>query len=113
MSRLTELHESLLRAGLPVVGVALVEPTPPVKVRLDFAAEATAEQRAEAEARAASFDWRKRQPRPLADLVADLERLPPAERQRLVDLVLAETLRGRPDFASRHGIALEGDEPEA
>ncbi len=113
MARLTELHESLLRAGLPVVGVALVDPTLPVKVRIDFAAEATAEQRAAAEALAAAFDWRKRRPRPAGDLVADLEQLLPTERQRLVNLVLAETLRSRPDFAIRQGIALEGDQPEA
>jgi hypothetical protein len=113
MSRVAELHQGLLQAGLPVVGVALVDATPPAKVRIDFAADATAEQRARAEAIAAGFDWRKRNARPLDALVRDVERLPPNDRQRLVDLVLAETLQSRPDFATRNGIALEGDEPEA
>jgi hypothetical protein len=54
MSRVTDLDEAIKAAGVPIDGVARLNNG---TVRIDFAAEATDEQRTQAQAIAAGWDW--------------------------------------------------------
>lgn len=106
---LDRLYRQIRGAGIPIDGVSGISST---TYRIDFRPEATAPQRAQANSIAQTFDWRRRRNRPYNDLVADINALSVADRQRLINLVLADFLREHPNFAIRFGINVDGEEPE-
>lgn len=64
-NRLGDLHAALTAAGIPIDGVARLTDG---SVRIDFQATATSQQKTDAAAMAAAWDWTPRQPRRLYDI---------------------------------------------
>lgn len=112
MPTLRDLHEQIAAAGIPITGVNRGTLADPVLVTVQFAPEATAEQRSQAQAIVAGFDWRPRRKRPYTELISAIGNLTVSDRNKLINLSLAHFLRENPKAASLVGITLSGDEPE-
>ena len=81
-------------------------------VRVDFAPEATEQDKQQARSLADAFDWSPRRPRSKAALLADIDALAPDDFNTLVKDLLCERLQSDPYWAINQGINLPGDEPE-
>jgi len=109
------LLKLLSAQGTPLESVVLLDETttPPV-VRIDFRAEATTAQRTQANSIASDTSatawWRARRLRSEADLEAALLSLPTAQKNRLVLLAALSVVRSEPDFLTRFGINVSGEE---
>jgi len=58
MRPIWDLHAEIVAQGIPIIGVGFVDSTVfPLVVRIDFDPAATSEQRTQAQAIAATFDW--------------------------------------------------------
>ena len=101
------LHQQIAATGIPIVGVSGSGPN----VRIDFAPEATPQQRSQAAQIAAQFDWRPRQPRASAAILADIQALSPAESQKLIVRLLRDRILEQPFWAIEQGVNVAGDEP--
>jgi hypothetical protein len=101
------LHKRLVVAGIPVHGVS----GRPPDVRIDFKAEATDAQKAQAQALANNHPWAQRTLRPAAAVAADLEAwagVDPLKVRRLAALLVARLMQDDPGFARRHNIPVDG-----
>lgn len=103
---LEKLDQALRAAGIPIDGVSGDR----AQARIDFQSAASAQDRARAASILAAFDWSPRAPRKTPDLLADLQKLPPADHQKLVDLVLADWLARHPQAGNDQGVPIVGDE---
>lgn len=111
---ITRLNTALQAAGIPYEHCAIVTRGTPPTVRIDFKSEATAEQRAQAQAivadTSASAWWRPRQKRSYASLMTQIANLSAADRTKLVNLMLEDWLREHPKMAAQFGVNLDGEE---
>lgn len=99
---LTRLQKLLDDAGIPNAGCS--------QNRIDFLPTATPEQRAAGKAILEGFDRRKRRERP--GLRGFVNALSTADTNKLLRMLIVEKLREDPLWAKRHGVDLDGDEPE-
>jgi hypothetical protein len=106
MSQLSELHELIRAAGLPVSGLSHSGNS----VIPEWAGEPTPAQRAEFNAMIASADLRKRRPKDIASLAGEINALPAGDFRKLQCATMAYLLASEPRLARRAGIALDGDE---
>ena len=117
------LTESLIAAGLPVAGCALLEQSRIAeagwrvidradgqRVRIDLTPGATAEQWLVIRDLVLAHDLSSRRPKGVAALVQALAALTAAELRQLTIRLLAERLTADPRLARRAGLALDGDE---
>ena len=117
------LMESLVAAGLPVIGVALlehgritesgwrvIERADGLRVRVDLAPGATAKQWLVIRDLVLAHDLSARRPKGVATLVQALAALTAAELRQVTIRLLAERLTADPRLARRAGLALDGDE---
>ncbi len=104
--RLQRLTEQIRDAGVPIDGLSGTGPG----VRIDFRPEATPAQRTQAAGMVAAFNWAPRRPRALADVTAAVQALSTADRNLLLSALAAEFLRQHPEFATRLGVNVPGDE---
>lgn len=111
-TRLLQLDADIRAAGIPIDGVALLDPaSAPPTVRIDFQASATQAQRTQAQSIVSGFDWTPRRPRPLATLRTEITNLTQAQRNTLLIMIAADFLREHPRAAEALGISISGDEP--
>lgn len=105
---LTRLDEIIKEAGIPIFGLRGVQGD----VKIDFNPSATVQQRTDAAAIVASFDWTPRRKRAYLNLINDIAALSAADRNKLLAAVAADFLRRFPRFAQRLSINVDGDEPD-
>jgi len=111
MSKIAEL-DAQLQAICPMNGcVRFNDGT----VRIDFKPEATAEQRATAQAIADAFDWRPRKPRTVAAVYQAVQRLTAADQSKLfaafITLAIVDNPQRAKDVMTKLNIPIvEGDE---
>lgn len=84
---------------------------PRLGVKATWVTVPTSLESAEFAAVVAAWDWTPRRARPLADLLAAVQALPLADRNKLLALAAADLLQRRPGLARAFGVALDGDEP--
>lgn len=101
------LLEKLVDAGLPAVGV---QRRPDGRFVVDMAPDATPEQASQAQDFADDYEDRRRRPRPLQAIYADLRALPQADFLKALAAVAAVVLQDNPAIATRLGINVPGDE---
>jgi len=101
------LDEALKDAGIPIVGVSGVQGD----VRVWFQS-ATVQQKIDAAAIVAGYDWTPRRLKGPLALIAEIANLTAADRNRLLAATAADLLRRVPRVAMRLGINIEGDEPD-
>jgi hypothetical protein len=102
-AQLVELTEQLQAAAIPCQGLD-------ADGRVDFLPAATAADRRAAADLVAAFDTRPRQPKPVDGLAAEIRQLAAADRDRLLDRMLAEWLAAHPTAGRKAGIPIDGDE---
>jgi phosphopantothenate synthetase len=105
--RLNQLVQTLQDAGLSVVDVVRGPP-----VVITYAVGMTAAQQVQGDGIVASFDFRRRRPRGLNALIADVNALSTADRNKLTAACLAEFVQRFPQAPSKLGLSvtLLGDE---
>lgn len=94
--------QALEAQGIPVHGVSGSDAT----ARIDFKDEATPQQRLAARNAADNFDWTDRPARTVDEIEVDLSNLTAAQRNALLNKVIAEFLANHPRIAEMVGIAL-------
>jgi len=104
----TRLDEKLKDANIPIVGVSGVQGD----VRVWFHPSATVQQKVDAAAIVASFDWTPRRLKGPLALIAEIASLTTADRNKLLAATAADFLRRVPRAAIRLGINIEGDEQD-
>lgn len=107
MSAAAKVHEALAAAGIPIDGVAVGS----AGMRIDFRPEATAPQRQQAQAIAASVAVLPRKPADRAAVRQAIAALSAADRQRLMIETTVDWLLDHPQAARKLGIAVDGDAP--
>ena len=98
-ARFTQLLEN---QGIPIHGVS----GSGADARIDFKDEATPQQRLAARNAAANFDWTDRPLRTPDEIELDLGSLTAAQRNALINKVIAEFLSNHPRIAELVGIAI-------
>ncbi len=101
------IADALQAAGLPVSGVRVVGGRQEVM----WSGTPTVGQRAAADSILADPEYGPRRPRPLADVLTDLQGLTQQEVQAIVLRQLAEALARDPGLGRRAGVPVDGDEP--
>ena len=93
--------EHLMSLGIPIDGVSGEGPA----CRIDQPAEATAEQREAARAAARTFDWLPNfERKDAADILPSVDGLTPAQRQMVLNRMIARHLAEHPALARTVGI---------
>lgn len=107
-SSITRLDEMVREAGIPIFGMRGVQGN----VSIDFDPSATDQQKTDAAAIVAGFDWTPRKPKSHQALIAGIASLLVTDRSKLFSAVAADLLRRDPRFAVKLGINILGDEPD-
>ena len=89
--------------GIPIHGVSRDNGV----VRIFFKDNATAQQRATAEAEAVTFDWTEKEVRPISLIRDAVKLLSDNDRNRILDRIMADYLVTDTRFAANLGIAIE------
>lgn len=108
MSPATRLDQLLRAEGIPISGVS-INPAAGT-IRIDYTAEATADQRTAGNLIAARLDLRARRSRKLGDINAAVAALPLSEVLRFLTRRAAEEIQSNPYSALDMGIPIPGDE---
>lgn len=98
-ARFTQFLEN---QGIPIAGVSGSD----ASARIDFKDEATPQQRLAARNAAQSFDWTERPARTADEIEIDLRDLTNAQRNALLNKMIAEFLSNHPRIAELVGIAI-------
>ena len=107
-SVIEQLHKQMGDAGLSVISVSQGS----LGVKFQLADSATDGEKSIAQALVDSFDMTPRRNRPGNVLRTAISNLTPLQRSKLIDVILLRELRRNPEFMTKVGINIPGDEPD-
>lgn len=78
------------------------------EIRLDWEQAPTPQELAEADVTLPTIDLAEKEVKEVTEVAAEVVALPTKDRDKLIDLVVADHIRRFPGFAKEHGINIDG-----